>query len=178
MCRQLPSWLPQAHLSGSVRRFGAPLQELQTKPQATPCTKSLLEGFPILGMSQETWAISWGMHVLTDGCVHSALIPVFTVDVCTLLCGLSSQRQHSSWELCSLVISVSCSDQRVSWLWGRAENDRKDETKNAITLQWKVMLMQQFPLAVLHSFNLLSLKFYPLYSLEDVRMLVAGFFFK
>lgn len=40
------------------------------------------------------------------GCMYSQM------DVCTLLCGLSSQRQHSSCEL----ISVSCSDQRVSWL--------------------------------------------------------------
>jgi len=78
------------------------------------------------------------------------------MDVCSLLYVFYSQRQHKLLGtvflsvLSELLRPVSKLALGKSYVC-QAENGRKNETKNAITLQWKVALMQQFPLDVLHS---------------------------
>lgn len=165
--RQLPSWLTKPTFQGRwnflvlLCRSSRP----NSRPAHTP--KPFRRLTNLLGMSQETWAISWGIYVFTDGYVCPSVC--FTLRQHGLL-GTVPQCSQRQWFVSKLALGRSSVYQ--------AENSRKDETKNPITLQWKVMLMQQFPLDILHSliYYLSFFKFYPLYSLKDVGMLVAIFF--
>lgn len=167
MHRQLPSWLPPNAPFRVGETFCCPSWGTPDQiPGHSMHRKPFRRLTNLLGVSQETWAISWGIHVFTDVC---SLLYVF----------FFSQRPHKLLRtvflsvLSELLRPVSKLALGKSYVC-QAENGRKNETKNAITLQWKVVLVQQFPLDVLH-WLIVCLKCYPLYSLEDVRMLISIF---
>lgn len=169
MHRQLPSWLPPNAPFRVGETFCCPSWGTPDQiPGHSMHRKPFRRLTNLLGVSQETWAISWGIHVFTDGCMQSAVCVFFF-----------SQRPHKLLRtvflsvLSELLRPVSKLALGKSYVC-QAENGRKNETKNAITLQWKVVLVQQFPLDVLH-WLIVCLKCYPLYSLEDVRMLISIF---
>lgn len=94
-------------------------------------------------------------HFLEDTCIYRWIYVLICVcftlidstgswELCVPQC---SQRQCDKCELLSSVSRLTLGRSPVY----QAENHRKDETKNAPTLQWKEMLMQQFPLDRLHS---------------------------
>lgn len=110
MHRQLPSWLPPNAPFRVGETFCCPSWGTPDQiPGHSMHRKPFRRLTNLLGVSQETWAISWGIHVFTDGCMQSAVCVFFFL-----------RDRTSSWGLCSLVFSVSCSDQWVSWLWERA----------------------------------------------------------
>lgn len=160
--RQFPSWLPPNIPFRVGETFCCPsLGTPDQIPGHSMHRKPFRRLTNLLGMSQETWAISWGIHVFTDGCMQSAV------------CVLFSETAQALSVLSELLRPVSKLALEKSYVC-QAENGRKNETKNAVTLQWKVTLVQQFPLDVLHA-DSSFVSCYPLYSLEGVRMLVSIF---
>lgn len=79
MHRQFPSWLPPNAPFRVGETFCCPsLGTPDQIPGHSMHRKPFRRLTNLLGMSQETWAISWGIHVFTDGCMQSAVCVLFS----------------------------------------------------------------------------------------------------